>query len=224
VRIEIYRHYCMTMAVLLVCFGIFMTVMFVSGFVFEKTLGGRAIWAFFTAFALSTTIFAAATPWLRKRSKTRPLIIIDDAGLWLRKVGEVMPWSEIKSVDLWTSNTNNAGVDTLVVWRHQRYSIAGHGQLPLMALWVIDRDGELWRPVSVFKEIKARWERNSVGSGKQSKATPGTTVPTINWAQLPTDPETTFIKWFIVSVQFLIAVGFVAVLLLSVFIRLRGLH
>jgi hypothetical protein len=135
-----------------------------------------------------------------------------------------MPWSEIESVDLYASNTNNSGVDAFVVWRHERYSITGHGQLPLMALWVMDRDGELWRPVSVYKEIKARWERNSVESSKQSKATPGTTVPTINWAPLATPPETTIIKWFIVSVNLLIVVSFVGGVLLFVFIRLRGLH
>jgi len=100
-RKEFFRWWSITIMVLGVPIGIFMTGAGVWRFLGDVRLSARVFIVVWTACAASWTIFVTATPWLRKRSKTRPLLIIDDTGLWLRTVGELMPWSEIQSVDWW---------------------------------------------------------------------------------------------------------------------------
>jgi hypothetical protein len=92
--------------------------------------------------------------WRRKRSTTRPAIIIEDAGLWLEWMGKLMPWSEIQSVRFEPHRRGSTDPPLVVVWRNQPYGVP----LP-----VTDRDGWLWRASSVYKEIKACWERNRAG-------------------------------------------------------------
>jgi len=148
-RKEFFRWWSITIMVLGVPIGIFMTGAGVWRFLGDVRLSARVFIVVWTACAASWTIFVTATPWLRKRSKTRPLLIIDDTGLWLRTVGELMPWSEIQSVD-WV-DLGRGGVQTIVVWRHERHP-SHWGEL-------MDHDGKHWWPHSIYKEIRERWER-----------------------------------------------------------------
>ena len=99
------------------------------------------------------TIYAAANPWLRKRSMTRPLIIIDDAGLWLREVGELMRWSEIQSVEC----GRRIQPRCTIVWRHEPIRIVAKGNF-------MDRDGKCLLASSVYSVVKELWEQNRTGS------------------------------------------------------------
>jgi hypothetical protein len=95
-------------------------------------------------------LYAAANPWLRKRSMMHPLIIIDDTGLWLREVGEVLPWSEIQSVEWrwWQAQFT-------IVWKRVPIRIFAS---------LMDRDGTRWLPRFVHEVVKERWEQNRVGA------------------------------------------------------------
>jgi hypothetical protein len=169
VRIELFAWRSATIAIVMVPVGVFMTALGVWAFLVgppSQNLFGPAFLVVWIALVASFTIWGAATPWLRKRSKTRPLIIIDDAGLWLRRVGELMPWSEIQSVEWRVHNpgSNFGGTrDIVVVWKHEQYSIAHHGRA-VGAEFLMDRDDKLWGPYSLYKEINARREQDRAGS------------------------------------------------------------
>jgi hypothetical protein len=108
---------------------------------------------FIVAIFASVAIYAAANPWLRKRSMRRPLIILDDAGLWLREVGELMRWSEIQSVECGRLIQPRC----TIVWRHEPIRIIAKGSY-------MDRDGKCWLASSVYSAVKQRWEQNHAGS------------------------------------------------------------
>lgn len=101
----------------------------------------------------SVAIYAAANPWLRKRSMTRPLIIIVDAGVWLREVGELMRWSEIQSVEC----GRRIQPRCTIVWRHEQIRIVAKGNF-------MDRDGKCLLASSVYSVVKELWEQNRTGS------------------------------------------------------------
>ena len=72
------------------------------------------------------TIFVTAFPfWMRKRSKTRPLIIIDDDGLWSWRYG-LIPWPEIQTIE-WKERRGRIDADIIVVRRHERYMLSRCG-------------------------------------------------------------------------------------------------
>jgi hypothetical protein len=100
----------------------------------------------------TVAIYAAASPWLRKRSMTRPLIIIDDAGLWLREVGELMRWSEIQSVECGRLIQPRC----TIVWRHKPIRIIAKGNF-------MDCDGNCLLASSVYSAVKELWEQNRAG-------------------------------------------------------------
>jgi hypothetical protein len=175
VRIELFAWRSITVAIVVIPVGAFMTVLGVWVFLVSppsQNLFGPGFLVVWIALVAGFTIWVAVTPWLRKRSKTRPLIIIDDAGLWLRRVGELMPWSEIQSVEwrvLHEWRVHNPGInfggtrDIVVVWKHEQYSLAYHGHA-VGAEFLMDRDDKLWGPYSLYKEIKAHWEQDRAGS------------------------------------------------------------
>jgi hypothetical protein len=166
-RKELFRWWSITVAVVAVPLGIFMMGTLIWLFLNDNTLSGRIAAGVGTAIVASWTTFVAATPWLRRRSKMRPLIIIDDAGLWLRSVGELMPWSEIQSVE-WKNDGRY--INIIVAWRHERYRVEG---------WMMmDGDGKHWGPRRIYKEVRACWEQNrhpsSVSAASDQAALPGT--------------------------------------------------
>jgi hypothetical protein len=113
----------------------------------------KIFFAFLVVIFASVAIYAAANPWLRKRSMMRPLIIIDDTGLWLREVGERMHWSEIQSVEC----GRRIQPRCTIVWRHEPIRIVAKGNF-------MDRDGNCLLASSVYSVVKELWERNRAGS------------------------------------------------------------
>jgi hypothetical protein len=103
------------------------------------------------------TIFVTAFPfWMRKSSKTRPLIIIDDDGLWSWRYG-LMPWSEIETIG-WKERRGRIDADIIVVRGQERYMLSRCG------LSLMDGSGKLWSPRRIYDELTARWLRNSGAS------------------------------------------------------------
>jgi hypothetical protein len=84
----------------------------------------------------------------REKNKTRPVVIIDDAGLWLRSVGELIPWSEVQSLE---RKYTKDGDYIVVVYKDQPHSFG---------VCLMDTDGRRWLTKSIYKETKAYWERN----------------------------------------------------------------
>jgi hypothetical protein len=96
-------------------------------------------------------------PQAHERSKTHPLIIVDDAGLWLQQTGERAAWSEIQSVR-WVDFGNFDGVhdsQLVVVSRHQPICVNFAGDF-------MEIDGKFWPACSVYERIKQRWEQNRI--------------------------------------------------------------
>jgi hypothetical protein len=116
---------------------------------------------------MAMTISARSPRW-RERSKTYPLLIIDDCGLWFQEIGELMPWTEIKSIKF-----DRYGEDEPfdIVCKHPHpfpLSVAdkcywqGDENLAFrvgIRLGYMDRDGVLWRPGSIHKVMMECWER-----------------------------------------------------------------
>ena len=113
--------------------------------------GSKRLGLLLLAFSLLPPIQVIRALRWRKKNKTLPLIIIDDTGLWHRRFGELIPWSEIQSVEYW-ARPSIAVEDIRVVFRHERHSLQPSN--------LMDSDGHRVWNSSVYKEIKACWERN----------------------------------------------------------------
>jgi hypothetical protein len=103
------------------------------------------------------TIFVTAFPfWMRKRSKTRPLMIIDGDGLWSWRYG-LMPWSEIQAIE-WKERRGRIDADIIVVRGQGRYMLSRCG------LSLMDGSGKHWSPRRIYDELTAHWLQNSGAS------------------------------------------------------------
>jgi hypothetical protein len=141
------------------------------------------------------TIFVTAFPfWMRKRSKTRPLMIIDDDGLWSWRYG-LMPWSEIQAIE-WKERRGRIDADIIVVRRQARYMLSRCG------LWLMDGNGKHWSPRRIYNELTACWERNSSASD-----VPFQRGQSMN--ETPNEPSDLLAQLLLVGVPFLFMVFFV---------------
>jgi hypothetical protein len=138
-------------------FGLYMTRLFAHELLNSGDMppSGRASFVhYFLVFAIVWcvvwTAVVACSPLWRKRSKRRPIIVIDDNGLWLRQCNELMHWSEIRSVE-WKDLGQDARFT--VVWKHMSVSINTRRGI------LMDGDDKVYLLRSVYKLIKLRWEQ-----------------------------------------------------------------